>query len=502
MKDFIEENGMKRRKFMKYLFLLMAVIAFFPVFAEEDVIGSDLENDEDITETADNEVPDFSIEEEGAGISVTTTIFDKTVVYGRVFYNYITKYSSGRIYVYDQVGETDEFALSSKIPADSEKTDFFGGYVGMSGESIFTLNAIYGEGSTHEKQLDIYKNKEGSGWTQYKTFELPEDYDVTGGGFALDSGIIVMPVYNAAINDKSYTELFVYSSSDEYETYKAVVPENFEKDLYMFNFPVGYDISGDTIVATSTSMKDEFTYGPSSIHIFTKNTETGNWTETQTIVTNDTDPEKAFYNIAISGDRFIVHSYIDDNNSVGYVLIFEKKDGTWELIKRIIPDESVTGTHFGWNISISGDFAVATDKGDSKSLPFGNTYVFYKDYDPLNPDTRAENNWGLYKKYEVTEETPLMGSVVTLEGDILSMGAAPSILKAGSPLIPYIEKLDDPVFTDSETGDIEVSDDTTDEIAQNSDADSTVSDTEETLDTEENTVTENKDSSGCSALIF
>ena len=73
MKDFIEENGMKRRKFMKYLFLLMAVIAFFPVFAEEDVIGSDLENDEDITETADNEVPDFSIEEEGAGISVTST---------------------------------------------------------------------------------------------------------------------------------------------------------------------------------------------------------------------------------------------------------------------------------------------------------------------------------------------------------------------------------------------------------------------------------------------
>ena len=82
------------------------------------------------------------------------------------------------------------------------------------------------------------------------------------------------------------------------------------------------------------------------------------------------------------------------------------------------------------------------------------------------------------------------------------MGAAPSILKAGSPLIPYIEKLEEPVFTDSETGDIEVSDDTADEIAQNSDADSTISDTEETQDTEENTVTENKDSSGCSALIF
>lgn len=492
-----------------FCFLIILLTALF-IFAEEDVIGSDLENDDDAIEITDNEVPDvveeapdFSVEEDGAGISVTTSISGSTVVYGRTFYNYITEYSSGRIYVYDQVGETDEFTLSTQIPSYSEQSNLFGGFVAVSGDKLFTLNAIYGQGIANEQQLDIYKKNEETGWEFYKTVEPPENYEIAGSsGFIEDNGNILFSGYSNITRDKYVPQLFISSLDDDYTSFKSVIPENYDKDLYGFFFPKGFDISGDTIVATSTSQIDEFTIGPTSIHIFTRNTEDGTWKETQTIKSNQNERAKAFYRIAISGDRFIVQAFIDDSISTGSAQIFEKRDGLWEFVKELLPDNQVPQDHFGHNVSISGDFAAATDKGDSKSLPFGTTYIFYKDYDPLNPDTRTEGNWGLFKKYEVTEETPLMGSVVTLEGDILSMGAAPSILKGNNSLIPYIEKLEDPIFTDSddETGDSDDSEiedtEVNDNISENNDTDST---TEELPDIEENT---NTDSSGCSILVF
>jgi hypothetical protein len=72
------------------------------------------------------------------------------------------------------------------------------------------------------------------------------------------------------------------------------------------------------------------------------------------------------------------------------------------------------------------------------------------------------------------------------------MGAAPTILKAGGPLTPYIEKLKTPEFADETPDESEVND----EKETNSDGDSV----------EETTDTENKDkkekSSGCSVMVF
>jgi hypothetical protein len=266
---------------------------------------------------------------------------------------------------------------------------------------------------------------------------------------------------------------------------------------------MGFDISDNTIVATSTSMINEFTYGPTSIHIFSKDPESGEWTETQTIKSDSGDLVKAYYNISISGDRFAVHSYLDENLTQGSVQIFENIEGTWELVKEILPPEDAKN-HFGYNVSMGDVFAVATDKADSKSLPYGTTYIFHKDYDPENPDTEYKNNWGLFEKYEVTDEsvTPLMGSVAVIDGDTLSMGAAPAILKAGDPMTPYIEKLKTPEFKETpdetETPDeSEVNDEK--EAADEMEIDDSDS-VEETTDTENNDKKEK--SSGCSVMVF
>ncbi|HPA56233.1 MAG TPA: hypothetical protein PLX56_04435 [bacterium] len=182
---------------MKYLWILIAVFMFVPVFADTDIEpdDGDIEVTDDYADEEELPDEDFSLEEDGAGLSITTAVNGSTVIYGRVFYNYITDYSRGRIYIYEQIGETGEFALAGQIPSDREKTSYFGGYVGMSENTIFTLNAVYGNGTTNEKQLDIYKKDEKSVWSHHKTVELPENYDVTGKGFATDNGTVLLPVY-------------------------------------------------------------------------------------------------------------------------------------------------------------------------------------------------------------------------------------------------------------------------------------------------------------------
>ena len=52
---------------MKYLWILIAVFMFFPVFADGDI-----ETQDDFEEELPDE--DFSLEEEGAGLSITTAV--------------------------------------------------------------------------------------------------------------------------------------------------------------------------------------------------------------------------------------------------------------------------------------------------------------------------------------------------------------------------------------------------------------------------------------------
>ena len=355
---------------MKCFYLFAVLLFFSPIFAETDDYNLDEDteySDEDIDIVdEEEELPDFEYDqnEDGAGLSMVTAVHENTVVYGRVFYNYISDYSLGRIYIYEQIGETDEFQLSAQIPADREKTNYFGGYVALSEDKLFTLNAIYEQSTINEKKLSFYK-KDVEGWKFYKNIELPENYEFTGGSFVEDNGNILVPVHNTILPE-DVPELFVYSPDDDYVSFKNVIPENFDKDAYLFSFPRGFDISENTIVATSTSLMSEIVKGPTRIHIFEKNTESGEWKEVQTIKSEQTDDVKAYYNIAISGDRFIVHSYLDDAVSISSVQIFEKKEGTWELVKELLPED--VENHFGYNVSIGDEFAVATDKGDSKII--------------------------------------------------------------------------------------------------------------------------------------
>jgi len=240
-------------------------------------------------------------------------------------------------------------------------------------------------------------------------------------------------------------------------------------------------------------LEEEYQSGPTSIHIFSKDPESGEWTETQTITSNFGESVKAYYRVSVSGDRFIVQALLDEELTQGSAQIFQNRGGTWHLIKEILPPEGAKN-HFGWNVSMGTDFAVVTDKGNSKSLPYGTTYVFHKDYDPEIPDARTDDNWGLFKKFEVTDESvsPLMGSVAVIDGDTLSMGAAPSIFKKGEQLTPYIEKLSHPKFNETEEND---------ETETNDDPEKTDNDPdEETEDTE--SVQKKESRSGCSVILL
>jgi len=157
------------------------------------------------------------------------------------------------------------------------------------------------------------------------------------------------------------------------------------------------------------------------------------------------------YSISIEGDILIVSAFDYEGAGKGRAIIYEKIENEWQKIKVLAPDSSEDENYFGWNVSISGDFAVVTDRKEDKMLPYGTTYVFHRNYNPEDPEIELENNWGLYQKFEVTDEseTPMKGALAVLKKETLSLGANPEVNNyVNSKITPYVEKLIPPVFSE------------------------------------------------------
>ena len=82
--------------------------------------------------------------------------------------------------------------------------------------------------------------------------------------------------------------------------------------------------------------------------------------------------------VAISGDYAIVGAFGVDG-FIGAAYIFTNSSGTWTQTQKLTASGGQVGDYFGYNVAISGDYAIVGAYGVAGGVGTGAAYIFEKD---------------------------------------------------------------------------------------------------------------------------
>ncbi len=147
-------------------------------------------------------------------------------------------------------------------------------------------------------------------------------------------------------------------------------------------------------------------------------TGTNTWDTGTRIVSSDPDADDYFgQSVSISGDYAIVGAYLEDTTGAAYIF-HRTGTNTWgEVTRKISSDTPVAYDHFGYSVSISGDYAiVGADQEDGSGTDAGAVYIFHR---------TGTNTWdgGIKKTASDAQDSDYFGHSVSISGDYAIVGA-------------------------------------------------------------------------------
>ncbi len=122
--------------------------------------------------------------------------------------------------------------------------------------------------------------------------------------------------------------------------------------------------------------------------------------------------------VSISGNTALVGTYLDDDRGrdVGSVYIYEQSNGSWAQVGKLVPDDGAASDHFGWSVSVSGDYAfVGSRLDDDRGSSSGSVYVY----------ERIDGIWRFVRKLTPNDgaSSDQFGYSVSVSGDLAVVGA-------------------------------------------------------------------------------
>lgn len=134
-------------------------------------------------------------------------------------------------------------------------------------------------------------------------------------------------------------------------------------------------------------------------YFFERNTS-GIWVEKQKVVASDFEAFAIFsWSVAIDGNYAVIGAYKEDKNAngsssktdAGAAYVFERINGTWTQVKKLVASDRNNADWFGYTVAISGDYVVIgayqedEDVNGNASLSnSGSAYIYKRD---------ANGNW-------------------------------------------------------------------------------------------------------------
>lgn len=174
-------------------------------------------------------------------------------------------------------------------------------------------------------------------------------------------------------------------------------------------------ISGDYAIigagGEDKTLSDFYLDKAGAAYIFEKNNN-NQWEEVQKITSSDRENDDFFgVSVAISGNYAIVGAHWEDENTegmdslfqAGSAYIYERVNGTWTEVQKIVASDRTENDQFGYTVSISGNYAIIgshlqdmDDFGENYKLNAGAVYLFEKNENGYWAETQkvtASDRW-------------------------------------------------------------------------------------------------------------
>ena len=182
------------------------------------------------------------------------------------------------------------------------------------------------------------------------------------------------------------------------------------------NFGLTVSISGDyAIVGAWRHIDNGNDVG--SAYVF-KRTGTSWAQEAKLLPTDGASGDHFGVSVSISGDYAVVGAYWDDDNggNSGSAYVFKRTGTSWAQEAKILPTDGAFSDHFGYSVSISGDYAiVGAHRNDDNGSKSGSAYLF----------KRTGTSWAQESKLLPSDgvDFDFFGWSVSISGDYAIVGA-------------------------------------------------------------------------------
>ncbi len=190
-----------------------------------------------------------------------------------------------------------------------------------------------------------------------------------------------------------------------------------------------YAVVGSSAESEDTSGTNTLTYAGSA-YIFERYGN-GNWIQKQKIVPSDRAKDDYFgTSVAIDSNRIVVGAYeknaIGDKtySHAGAIYVFERGiNGVWSETQKLLAADTSAATHFGYAVSISGDYIVSGSPLESEDsmaintvVDAGAVYIFKHD---------VGGGWNQVKKIVASDRaaSDYFGAAVSISGNTIFIGA-------------------------------------------------------------------------------
>jgi hypothetical protein len=199
------------------------------------------------------------------------------------------------------------------------------------------------------------------------------------------------------------------------------------------HFGAAVAVSGDTAVVGVPQDRVGSQQSQGSVHVFVR--ESDDWMlQTKLIASDGTQQDQFGKSVALSGNTMLIGAWLEGESDIvfrGAAYVFVRRSGIWVQQEKLIANDAVAKSYFGFSVALDGDVAVigAYASTVDASVGRGAAYVFERSQDSwvqraklVAPDGAPNDYFG--GSVAVSESTVLVGSSASDVGAYPDQGAA------------------------------------------------------------------------------
>ncbi|MBN2521867.1 MAG: T9SS type A sorting domain-containing protein [Bacteroidales bacterium] len=368
---------------------------------------------------------------------------------------------AGAAYIYKRQASTGNWQRAQKLTnAYRSEGDYFGWSVSISGR--YAIVGAYYDDLSWVGSASVFECDANGNWNYVQKL-VASDWstgDCFGNSVCICGEYAIVGAYYKSHDDPSRTRsgaayIFERDASGRWIEKQKLEASYFDRYDY---FGCTVSLSGNYAIIGANGKNVSYKSRAGAAYLFHRNND-GIWSEVQQL----TAPEVAYddqfgSSVCISGNYAIVGAYHEDedaseNNTIenaGSAYVYELKNGSLEMMQKIVAGDRAAVDSFGCSVSISGNYAVVgayaeneDNNGKNTLNNAGSAYIYQLD---------AAGNWNEVQKIVANDRQAfdLFGNSVSISGDQVIVGACRKQLSASPVGSAYIfrgcvaSSIDDP----------------------------------------------------------